>query len=378
MPIYKTDIKKNGVYQYRVIVNYVDANGKARQKGKRIFGFSEAKEAEAQLTALVKAADNLGGNLTVKTLYDEYMTAKKYAVRESSFAKTKQYLSLHVLPYFAKQKLSALSVQSLQRWKNAMDEKGLAVSTKNTAYAEFRALLNYAVKMDYLSKNPLSKLGAFKDVHLTTLSHRISYYTSEQFLTFIAVARADATSYIDWAYYVFFNIAFYTGMRKGEINALRWSDIKGNIAHVRRSVAQKLNGDDRETPPKNKASVRDLQLPAPLMRVLDEHKERQQKISDRWNQDLRVCGGTRCLRDSGIDKANRKYAELAGLPRIRIHDFRHSHASLLANGGINIQEIARRLGHSKIETTWNIYSHLYPKEEERAIKLLEQIEEKCK
>ena len=58
---------------------------------------------------------------------------------------------------------------------------------------------------------------------------------------------------------------------------------------------------------------------------------------------------------------------------IRIHDFRHTHASLLANEGINIQEIARRLGHSKIEITWNIYSHLYPREEERAVAVLDSI-----
>lgn len=65
---------------------------------------------------------------------------------------------------------------------------------------------------------------------------------------------------------------------------------------------------------------------------------------------------------------------MAGLKKIRIHDFRHSHASFLANNGINIQEIARKLGHSKVDITWNTYSHLYPKEEERAITVLNSIE----
>lgn len=87
----------------------------------------------------------------------------------------------------------------------------------------------------------------------------------------------------------------------------------------------------------------------------------------------RVCGGPQCLRDTSLDHKNRLFAEKAGLPRIRIHDFRHSHASLLANEGINIQEIARRLGHSKIEITWNTYSHLYPREEERAVAVLNKI-----
>ncbi len=79
------------------------------------------------------------------------------------------------------------------------------------------------------------------------------------------------------------------------------------------------------------------------------------------------------MRDTGIANKNIEFADKAGLPHIRIHDLRHSHASLLANEGINIQEIARRLGHSKIEITWNTYSHLYPREEERAVQILNKI-----
>ena len=64
---------------------------------------------------------------------------------------------------------------------------------------------------------------------------------------------------------------------------------------------------------------------------------------------------------------------MVGLPTIRVHDFRHTHASILVNEGINIQEIARRLGHAKIEMTWNTYAHLYPREEERAVSILNKI-----
>ena len=141
---------------------------------------------------------------------------------------------------------------------------------------------------------------------------------------------------------------------------------------IRRSIAQKLKGGDRETPPKNKSSYRDLQMPKPLIRILAEHKARQQADS-RFTEDWRVCGGESCLRDTTIEKRNQAYAAAAGLPHIRIHDFRHTHATLLANEGINIQEIARRLGHSNVEQTWNTYSHLYPREEERAVAILDSL-----
>lgn len=92
-----------------------------------------------------------------------------------------------------------------------------------------------------------------------------------------------------------------------------------------------------------------------------------------FNINYRVCGGIKCLSDTAIDTHNRIYSKNAGIDRIRVHDFRHSHASLLCNEGINIQEIARRLGHSDIQTTWNTYAHLYPREEERAIAILNKI-----
>lgn len=163
------------------------------------------------------------------------------------------------------------------------------------------------------------------------------------------------------------------GMRKGEIYALQWTDIKDGYISITKSIAQKLKGGDRITPPKNKSSIRTVQIPNPLQIILDEHYERCKAVIQDFSVNMYICGGFRPVRDTSLEKMNKKFAELAAVKKIRIHDFRHSHASLLANEGINIQEIARRLGHSDISMTWNTYSHLYPREEERAIKILNKI-----
>ncbi len=113
-------------------------------------------------------------------------------------------------------------------------------------------------------------------------------------------------------------------------------------------------------------------MPMPFKKIFKEHKNRY-KDFEAFSEDLYICGGIRPIRDTTLEKRNMLFSEIAGLKHIRIHDFRHSHASLLANEGINIQEIARRLGHSKISITWETYSHLYPREEERAIKILNKI-----
>ena len=104
------------------------------------------------------------------------------------------------------------------------------------------------------------------------------------------------------------------------------------------------------------------------MKALTEHKQRFESFGCLDN--LYICGGQHCIRDTTLQKKNIEYSRKAGLKTIRIHDYRHSHASLLAYHHINIQEIARRLGHTNIEITWNTYSHLYPQEEERAMQIL--------
>lgn len=373
MPIYKTDRKsKDGKYQYKVVVNYTDSHGKYRQKTKLVYGSAEAKLMEIELAKSVEEKQ-FTAKMTVKQLYDEYMAKKKHEVRETTLAQTKSILEREILPIFKDTAIDKLNTSTLQRWKNDLAERDLALLTKQNIYKEFRAMLNYAVKMEYLPRNPIHLISNFKEVYFEKPQDKLHYYTPEQFKVFIAEAKKDCRCLNDWGYYVFFNIAFYTGMRKGEINALKWSDREGNILHVRRSVAQKIKSKPIiETPPKNKSSYRDVQIPSVLSLILDEHYARH-KAQKNFTDEFRICGGISCLGDTSISNKNIKFAKAAGLEPIRIHDFRHSHASVLVNNGINIQEVARRLGHSKVEMTWNTYSHLYPKEEERAVEILENL-----
>lgn len=376
MPIYKTDIRKDGKQQYRVRVNYTTNDGKHKQIERTAYGLAEAKDIETKLLNEYVGTTSGNTKMTVRELYDEYIEVKKYEVRQSTFEKSNRELRMYVLPYLGNERIDKLNSKILQQWKIEIDKKPLSITTKKNKYKTLRALLNYAVKMEYLSKNPLLTVGNFKDVYFKPTDEKIHYYTEAQFTKYIKAAEEYASSHdtlTEWGYYVFFYIAYFTGMRKGEINALKWSDIDDNIIHIRRSVSQKTKGNSiLETPPKNKSSMRDLQMPLPLKSVLEKHKSRQMQTED-FNINYRVCGGIKCLSDTAIDMHNRIYSKNAGIDRIRVHDFRHSHASLLCNEGINIQEIARRLGHSDIQTTWNTYAHLYPREEERAIAILNKI-----
>lgn len=385
MPIYAVEkpdkngkmkkITKDGKQKYLVRVNYADQFGKAKQLTRVAYGSEEAKQLERELEyELKKQAPT--ARVTLQKLFDEYTQSKKNEVRATSLDKTERILKRYVLEKHKDDSLTKFNVASAQYWKQEIEALNLSITTRQNIFGEFRAMINYAVKMEYIPRNPLIVAGNFKAP--LSKAKEMLYYTPDEWIKYKNAAYEICSEYeskgdlLKWGYYVFFCIAFYTGLRKGEIGALAWKDINGDAISVTKSVAQKLKGDDVITPPKNRSSIRTIQIPKPLKAILEEHKARCQTF-DSFNDSYLICGGVKALRDTSVQKMNVRFANAAGVKVIRIHDFRHSHASLLANEGINIQEIARRLGHSKIEMTWNTYAHLYPREEERAVKILDKI-----
>lgn len=255
MPITKTGKKKDGLQQYRVRINYTDSLGKAHQVERTAHGMEEAKQLEIALTAEYKDK-RTATRLTVGELYNEYIRYHSHETRRTTQDNTNRILRLRVLPYFLECRLDKLSQPVLADWKNKIASETISLSTKKVTYAKLVAMLNYAVKMGYILKNPLTVLGNFKSPEqIEKSAEKLHYYTPEQFLAYITIAHSTAFTCLDWGYYMFFNIAFYTGARKGEINALKWSDIEGNVMHIRRSISQKVKGGDIETPPKNQSSI---------------------------------------------------------------------------------------------------------------------------
>lgn len=321
MPIYKMKGSKDGRQKYRVRVNYIDNLGKNRQIDRVAYGSTEAKDLERKLQYELKEQTPTA-RMTVQSLYDEYIKSSASELRETSLALNKKNLTTYVLNILGNFSLKKLTAPVMQDWKNQIDayefktSKGinkLSLRTKQNIFSCFRALLNYGVKMDYLSQNPLKKVGNFKSNDEP--KKEMNYYTADEYKTFADTARnlaKNSGSLTDWNYYVFFAIAFYTGLRKGEIFALKWSDISDHYLSVSRSITQKLKGVDRETPPKNKSSIRTLQMPKPLIDILNEHKKRYSEYPQ-FSDDFRICGGQKPIRDSSVSKANENIAKVAGL-----------------------------------------------------------------
>lgn len=208
MPIYKEEGKKDGKQRYRVVVCYTNNLGERKQKVRTAYGSTEAKTLERLLSEELSSGNTASSRMTVEDLYKEYIDAKKNEVRESSLAKTKGILKNHVLNEIGDKSLKKLTTPLLQKWKNSIAEKNLSITMQNNAYKELRAMLNFAVKMEYLPKNPLVVLGSFRDTtHISKPQDAIQYYTEEEFTKYATEAYRAADSLTGWGYYVFFCIA---------------------------------------------------------------------------------------------------------------------------------------------------------------------------
>lgn len=382
MPIYKIDgKKKDGLQKYRVVVNYTANGGGKRTKERLVYGKAQAELAEAAIRDSLRdrraePEAQKPQELTFSQLYERFKKDRGGEIRASTGAKKASIVKNHLEPVFGTVKLLELSRDKILAWRADLNAQTMKVNTKNGIFRELRALLNYAVHQNLIPKSPLTGIRPFRDPYQETAAVRIRYYTKDEYAKFIEAVKKRAErigTVTAWGAYVFFRLAYLTGARKGEINALRWSDIEGSYLWVRRSVTQKLKGERWvETPPKNESSVRRLQMPEQLVKDLDEHRERQKEAGG-WSESLFICGGENPIPDTTIEKINAECAKAAGVKKLTIHEFRHSHASLLCNAGVNIKEIARRLGHADVEITLKTYAHLYPTEEERAVGVLSEI-----
>lgn len=170
---------------------------------------------------------------------------------------------------------------------------------------------------------------------------------------------------------------YYCGLRRGELRGLTWNDIdiENNYLSVNKNVVATRGDEDKSymvTTPKTKSSVRNIPVPKVL---LDNLKELY-KVSNKhysFNNSWYVFGATEPITNGKIRTRKKKNCKLAEVKQIRIHDFRHSCASLLINSGATINVVAKYLGHTKIDETLNTYSHLFKNQMNEIINIIDNL-----
>ncbi len=251
-------------------------------------------------------------------------------------------------------KLDQLTIHDIEKWRQEVNGEKLATRTKNDYMKYLKSVLNYGIMWyDFNFSSMYNKMVNFTDPN--EMPKEMQFYTKDEFKQFISVEE-------DLKYRTLFKTLFYCGLRRGELRGLTWNNIDFNRKEL--SVVQNVvnvNGDYgywQITTPKTKTSKRKIPIPKALLKDLIKYKEECRKyygFEDSWF----VFGDITPIHPHTIWKRKNEDAIKAGVKQIRLHDFRHSCASMLINNGCNITMVAKYLGHSKIDETLNTYSHMY-------------------
>ena len=341
MAVYKEE-KTN---TWRAVYRYTDWNGERKQTQKR--GFKTKREAQAwEREQLNKTSADL--DMTFKSFVDLYTADMKTRLKENTWATKDHIIRTKLLPYFGKLKMCNITAQQIITWQNEMlnhkDENGKPYSPVylKTLHNQLSAIFNHAVRYYNLRENPCKKAGGMGK----NKNREMMFWTKEQYLKFAEVMMDKPLSFYA------FEMLYWCGIREGELLALTPTDFDFEAGTVSISKSyQRLKGKDVITTPKTKKSNRVIKMPKFLCGEMEDYL----KMFYSTGANERIFPVSKHYLHHEMDRG----AKAAGVKRIRIHDLRHSHISLLIDMGFTALAIADRVGHESIDITYR-YAHLFP------------------
>ena len=351
MPAYKDKAKGTWYASFY----YEDWTGKKVKKMKR--GFPTKREAlEWERTFLQQQTADL--EMTFENFVAVYVADMKGRIKENTWGTKEHILYKKLVPYFGKRKMCDIHSKEVIAWQNEMlnyrDKNGKPYSPVylKTLHNQLSAVFNHAVRHYNLKVNPAAQAGNMGKPK----GREMLFWTKAEYLKF-----AEAMMDKPLSYYAF-EMLYWCGIREGELLALTPADFDFEAGTVKINKSyQRLHGEDVITTPKTKKSNRTIKMPNFLC---DEMRDYLGMLYGVKKKD-RIFTVTKSYLHHEMDRG----AKEAGVKRIRIHDLRHSHISLLIDMGFSAVAIADRVGHESIEITYR-YAHLFPsKQTEMADKL---------
>lgn len=341
--------KKTGKWliQYR----YTDWQGKRRKSTKR--GFATKREAEEWLRKFL-ITQKADFDMKFEDFWKMYCADMETRLREHTMRTKKYIVELKILPYFGDKRVNDITAADIRQWQNELIKMGYSPTYLKTINNQLSAIFNYAVRYYDLKSNPCVKAGSMGK----SKAEEMDFWTGEEFRKFIDSVMNKRLSYMA------FMTLYWTGMRMGELLALNPKDIdlEKRTISITKSY-QRLGKKDVITPPKTPKSKRVITIPEFLAADIKDYMD---SLYDLQEND-RLFPITKYYLEHEMQRGIKE----SGVKRIRVHDLRHSHASMLIELGFSPLEIANRLGHEKVETTLNTYAHLYPNKQTKLAERLD-------
>jgi len=353
---YTGSVRKEGNKWYYVIEMGKDIRGKRKQKKKR--GFKTKKEAKAALTKTLHEM-NTGSYIEPSTQkFGEFLLGwleiKKTTVAESSYTTYYYNLKSHILPELENIALGNLKPIHIQQfYTKLLNEKKLNHNTVRKIHTMLVNALEHAVKLEMIVRNVASLVDPPKET-----KSEMEVWDVDEVKQFLNAAK-------DSPFYMVYLIAINTGMRQGEILGLPWENV--NIEEESIHVKQTLSsGKKLKSTTKTAAGLRTVAIPDELVRELKRHKLEQKKHRLQMGElytDYNLVNASEVgtpINPSNLRRDFNIYIKKAGVKKIRFHDLRHTHATLLLKQGVHPKIVSERLGHADTRMTLDRYSHLLP------------------
>ena len=359
-------IRRRGKSSFEIRIELERINGKRRSRSVYVRG--TYKDAQRELTKLLTAAD--AGTLpepsrdTVAAYLRNWLDST-LGLSPKTLERYRELAVRQIIPHVGEIRLQKLTPERLEQWHAALIKGGLSARTVGHAHRVLSAALTRAVENGTLARNVarVRKPPKVEDQEVEIVPE--------------IARKVILEGLVDSPLYPIVCLALATGMRRGELLALDWSDIDldRGVVRIERSVEETRAGL-RIKPPKTKRGRRNIGIAADAVTMLREHRKRQIELRLRLGQ-----GGQPTLVFStpegyllSPDNLTRDWIRMCKarkLPRYRFHALRHTHVSLLIASGMDILKISRRLGHDKPTTTLNVYGHLIKDRDDEAVKALE-------
>lgn len=299
--------------------------------------------------------------MSFESLYTEYIEDCSHRLRQTTVENKEAVFKSQILPFFKDIPINKIDALYLRRWQNEIlkkEVKGKPLSQTyiKTVNNQVSAILNYAVKFYNLPSNPMHKTGSIGKKHAETMN----FWTLDEFQEFIPFVSDKPQSKM------MFSLMFWSGMRVGELLALTENDFdRDNLTVSVNKSYTRLRKKDIISKPKTPKSKRLIALPEFLFDYLEEYLD---CLYDYSSED-RLFEHTFYFLRHEMNRGTKH----SGIKKIRLHDLRHSHASMLIELGVSPILVQERLGHEEIETTLQTYSHLYPNKQQDVAKQLDKL-----
>ena len=321
---------------------FTDWTGKRKQKKKE--GFATKKEALAFETDFLNKCET-SVNISFSNLVKNYMDDCEVHLNPTTLQNKKFLIDTKIIPYFGEMPICDIDITAVRKWQNKLiaSEKNYSQTYLKTVHNQLSAIFNFAVKYYKLPSNPAAACGSMGKKKADSMQ----FWTKDEFDRFIAAMDDRPISK------TIFTLLFYSGIREGELLALTLDDFDFDLNTMRiNKNYQVVAGKEIIQSPKTPKSTRSIVLPVEVMEMVKNYAS---SLFD-YTPTNRLFITTK----SSLKREMTRGCKLSGVKQIRIHDLRHSHASLLIELGFSSLLISERLGHENIETTLNTYSHLYP------------------